>query len=71
MKKEIIREIEIPEGITVDVSGKNVKVSGKIGTLERRFRGKFNEETGLKEENCRVVRAITRQFVCHFGGCYA
>ena len=26
---------------------------------------------GFKEENCRAVRAKTRQFVCHFGGCYA
>ena len=41
MKKEIIREIEIPAGINVDVNGKTIKISGKNGIQERKFRGNF------------------------------
>jgi len=40
------REIEIPEGISVEVEGAKVKVSGAKGSVERSFKGLF----GIKLE---------------------
>lgn len=40
------KEVEIPEGVQVEVEGAKIKVSGAKGTLERRFKGIF----GIKLE---------------------
>jgi large subunit ribosomal protein L9e len=32
------QELEIPEGVTVDVKARQVVVKGKLGTLTRRFK---------------------------------
>ncbi len=42
MRKEVGKQIEIPEGVTVHVEGKKVSVEGKKGKLEREFKGKLS-----------------------------
>jgi len=37
MKKKLFNEIEIPEGIEVEIDGTKIKIKGKEGELERNF----------------------------------
>jgi len=48
------KEVEIPEGVNVEISGKKVKVSGPKGNLEREF--KIKEDIKIeKKENKLIV----------------
>jgi hypothetical protein len=51
---------------------RNDGVLRNVGLIDRFLDENFNEETALKEENCRALRAKVRQFECHLvEGCYA
>lgn len=52
MKKEIFKEIEIPEGVKVEVNEKLVEVNGPEGKIERSFRIKNLQ---FKKENNKVI----------------
>ena len=49
MKQEYFTEVEIPQGIEVDVAGTNVIVKGEKGENERKF--KINKVSIIKKEN--------------------
>lgn len=52
--KMYFKEVEIPEGVNVEISGKKVKVSGPKGNLEREF--KIKEDIKIeKKENKLIV----------------
>ena len=55
-KREIKTEIEIPEGITVEIDGKMVKTKGKAGEVVKKL---FNPNIKInKVENKIVIKAI-------------
>ncbi len=57
--QRLVREIEIPEGVTVDVDGMTVTVSGPLGTLKRTFN---NEGVSIEKEDGKViVRALSKK----------
>ncbi len=49
----VSKEIEIPEGVTVEVEGKKVKVTGPLGTLERTF--KYTWDIKIEKKDNKVV----------------
>ena len=53
-------EVEVPEGINVEVSGMKVRVSGPLGTLERDFSSTPGIEI-KKEDNKVVVSALKKR----------
>ena len=55
-KKEIKAEIEIPEGVTVEINGGIVKVKGKAGEVTKEL---FNPNVKLeKADNKIVIKAL-------------
>ena len=53
MKKEIFKEIEIPEGVEVEVNGSMLKVRGPEGESQRNF--KINNFSLTKKDNLVVI----------------
>ncbi|MEK6741682.1 MAG: 50S ribosomal protein L6 [Nanoarchaeota archaeon] len=53
MKKEIFKEVEVPEGIEVEVNGTTLKVIGPEGENQRNF--KINNISLTKKDNLIVV----------------
>ena len=47
------REVEIPEGVSIEVEGKRVRVSGERGSIERTF--KYFYDVEIKKEGNKVV----------------
>jgi large subunit ribosomal protein L6 len=68
-----IKELSIPENVTVEVSGNKVKVSGEKGQLERKFelvKGVKMEKTDNKikvsaETERRKVKALVGTIIAH------
>ena len=57
--QRLVREIEIPEGVTVQVDGRTVTVTGPLGTLKRYFN---NEGIEISLEGNKVmVRALSHK----------
>ena len=57
--QRLVREIDIPEGVSVDVDGMTVTVTGPLGTLKRIF-----NNTGIaieKADNKVIVRALSHK----------
>ncbi len=52
MKKELYKEVEIPEGAEAEISGDKIKVKGKEGELERRF---DIEKMDFKKEDNKII----------------
>ncbi len=53
MKKSIFQEIEIPEGVEVEIHGTSFIIKGPEGTIERDFRGAGNLD--LKKEGNEII----------------
>lgn len=53
MKKSLFQEIEIPEGVEININGTSVKIKGPEGEIERDFRNAGNLE--LKKEGTKIV----------------
>lgn len=54
-------ELEIPEGVAVEISGKNIKVSGPKGSLEKRFGIKMNVKIEKAESKIKVSSESERR----------
>jgi len=57
--QRLVREIEIPEGVSVDVDGMTVTVTGPLGTLKRTF-----NNTGItieKADNKVIIRTLNHK----------
>lgn len=52
VKKEIKVEIEIPEGVTVEIDKGTFKVKGKVGEMEKKL---FNPKISLIKEDKKIV----------------
>jgi len=67
------KELEIPEGVTIEVSGKTIKVSGEKGQLERTFKYFYNikiEKKGEKlivssNDDKRKIKAMCGTIIAH------
>jgi large subunit ribosomal protein L6 len=67
------RELPIPEGVTVEIEGKRVKVSGPKGTLKKKFKYFFDIKITKKENKVVVtspsdrkkVRAMVGTIIAH------
>ncbi len=56
-KKEIKAEIEIPEGITIEIDGGIVKVKGKAGEVVKKL---FNPNIKISKENSKIILKALR-----------
>ena len=57
--QRLVREIEIPEGVSVDVDGMTVTVTGPLGTLRRTFN---NPGIAIEKQDGKViVRALSHK----------
>ncbi len=64
--RRVVREIEIPEGVTVEVSGRTVTVKGPLGTLSRTFN---NEGIEISVSDGKVIVRALDERRKHLANC--
>ncbi|MEK6882528.1 MAG: 50S ribosomal protein L6, partial [Nanoarchaeota archaeon] len=60
MRKEIVKKIEIPKGVKIDIDNMKVIIEGGRGKISRMFKGRFIIEKGDNIIELKVKRATKK-----------